>query len=47
MISVEHAVSTRFPDFNIDPDFSDCVDGLVLVNLNYLTVSKRRRYLGE
>lgn len=36
----------QFVDFNIDPDFSDCIDGLVLVDLNYLKDSKRKRYLG-
>lgn len=35
----------QFADFNIDPDFSDCVDGLVLVDLHYLKESKRKRYL--
>jgi len=36
----------HFVDFNIDPDFSDCVDGLVLVDLHRLKENKRRRYLG-
>jgi hypothetical protein len=36
----------QFADFNIDPDFSDCVDGLVLVDLHRLKESKRKRYLG-
>ena len=35
----------QFADFNIDPDFSDCVDGLVLVDLQLLKASKRKRYL--
>lgn len=35
----------QFVDFNIDPDFSDCVDGLVLVDLRHLKDGKRRRYL--
>lgn len=35
----------QFADFNVDPDFSDCVDGLVLVDLHYLKDSKRKRYL--
>jgi putative hemolysin len=37
----------QFVDFNIDPDFSDCVDGLVLVDLHYLKDSKRKRYLAS
>jgi hypothetical protein len=40
------AGGVQFVDFNIDPDFSDCVDGLVLVDLQYLKETKRRRYLG-
>jgi putative hemolysin len=39
------AGGVHFADFNIDPDFSDCVDGLVLVDLHYLKASKRKRYL--
>jgi len=35
----------RFLDFNIDPDFADCVDGLVLVDLSMLKDSKRKRYI--
>jgi hypothetical protein len=37
----------QFVDFNVDPDFSDCVDGLVLVDLSRLKEAKRRRYLGD
>jgi putative hemolysin len=37
----------RFLDFNIDPDFSDCVDGLVLVDLTRMKSNKRNRYLAE
>jgi len=37
----------HFVDFNIDPDFSDCVDGLVLVDLHRLKDGKRRRYLAS
>lgn len=40
------AGGVQFVDFNIDPDFSDCVDGLVLVDLHHLKETKRRRYLG-
>ncbi len=36
---------TQFLDFNIDPDFSDCVDGLVLVDIHRIKNKKRQRYL--
>jgi putative hemolysin len=35
---------TQFHGFNIDPDFQDCVDGLVVVDLSQLTPLKRKRY---
>lgn len=41
------AGGVQFVDFNVDPDFSDCVDGLMLVDLHKLTANKRKRYLGE
>ena len=34
-----------FTAFNIDPDFADCVDAFVLVDLHKLTSRKRKRYL--
>lgn len=34
----------RFHGFNVDPDFSDCIDGLVIVDLDALLPSKRKRY---
>ena len=37
---------TRFLAFNVDPAFSHCIDGLVLVDLQRLKASKRERYLG-
>lgn len=36
----------RFCDFNIDANFSHCIDGLVLIDLTKLTSAKRKRYLG-
>ncbi len=36
----------RFIDFNIDPDFNDCIDSLVLVELDKITAKKRQRYIG-
>lgn len=35
----------RFIDFSIDPDFNDCIDALILVDLNKLKPKKRQRYL--
>ncbi len=37
----------RFLDFGVDPDFSHCVDGLVLVDVDKLKPHKRARYMGE
>lgn len=34
-----------FIDFNIDPDFANCVDGLVVLDLDQLKASKRSRYI--
>ena len=36
-----------FLDFNIDPDFADCIDGLVVVDLATLTAKKRKRYMNQ
>lgn len=36
-----------FLDFNIDPDFGHCVDGMVIVDLQKLKESKRSRYLSH
>lgn len=35
----------HFHAFNIDPDFNDCVDGLVMVDIQKLKPKKRNRYL--
>jgi len=37
----------KFLDFNIDQKFSNCVDGLVLADLDELKPAKRERYLGD
>lgn len=37
----------QFVDFNIDADFADCIDGLVVVDFDKLKESKRKRYYGE
>ena len=36
----------RFLDFGVDPDFSHCVDGLVLVDVRQIKAHKRERYIG-
>lgn len=36
-----------FLDFNIDQKFSNCVDGLILADLEKLKLAKRERYLGD
>lgn len=36
----------QFVDFGSDPAFSDCVDGLVVVDLSRLKASRRERYIG-
>ena len=35
----------RFCGFGVDPAFNHCVDGLVIVDINYLKPSKRARYI--
>jgi putative hemolysin len=35
----------QFMDFGIDPDFNDCIDGLVLVDISMLKISYRERYI--
>lgn len=37
----------RFIDFNIDAGFGHCIDGLVMVDLQFLKPAKRKRYLGD
>ena len=36
-----------FLDFNVDRDFGDCVDGLVMVDIHQLKPIKRKRYIEE
>jgi hypothetical protein len=36
-----------FVDFNIDPAFNNCVDGLVIVDIHKLKEQKRKRYMEE
>ncbi len=37
----------RFIDFNVDQDFNNCVDGLVVVDLHKLKEKKRKRYMDD
>ena len=37
----------RFLDFGVDASFNYCVDGLVLVDMDYLKPKKRKRYISE
>ncbi len=37
----------QFTAFNVDPDFGNCVDGLIVVDLLQVKASKRERYLGD
>ncbi len=37
----------RFLDFNVDQDFNNCVDGLVVVDMHKLKEKKRNRYMGN
>lgn len=37
----------KFLDFNIDPDFGDCIDGLVVVDLSMLKAKKKTRYISN
>lgn len=37
----------QFIDFNIDQEFSDCIDSLVMVSLDKIVEKKRRRYIEQ
>ena len=37
----------QFLSFSIDPEFNNCIDGLVLVDLDKVKPSKAKRYLGQ
>lgn len=34
-----------FADFNIDPDFADCIDGLVRVDITAMKPARYKRYI--
>ena len=46
-IEAANPEGVHFGAFNVDPDFSDCVDGFVLVDLKQLKPRKQKRYLGN
>lgn len=35
----------HFIDFNVDPDFNDCIDGLIIGDISKLKAKKRARYM--
>ena len=37
----------QFLSFSVDPEFNNCIDGLVLVDLEKVKASKAKRYLGK
>lgn len=39
------AGGVTFTDFGVDPDFSDCVDGFVIVDLHKIKANKHARYI--
>lgn len=44
-VDVCHAEGVNFVDFNIDPGFSDCVDAMLINDLDFLKDKKRKRYV--
>ncbi len=36
-----------FSDFGVDPDFGDCVDGFIIVEIDKILPAKRERYMGS
>jgi putative hemolysin len=37
----------EFHGFNVDPQFSNCIDGFILVEIDKIKETKRKRYMGE
>ncbi|MGZ4959059.1 MAG: lysophospholipid acyltransferase family protein [Methylomonas sp.] len=35
----------HFIDFNVDPDFNNCIDSLIMVEIDKITPKKRQRYI--
>lgn len=40
-----HPGGCRFLDFNVDPDFSDVIDAMILVSIDQVKDKKRQRYI--
>lgn len=40
-----HEGGVKFLDFGIDPDFANCIDGLILVDLSKMKQEKKERYI--
>ncbi|MGD8909052.1 MAG: lysophospholipid acyltransferase family protein [Chromatiales bacterium] len=36
-----------FLDFGVDPDFANCTDGMILVDVQRVKAAKRKRYIGQ
>jgi putative hemolysin len=36
-----------FLDFGVDPDFANCTDGMILLDVQRVKAAKRKRYLGQ
>jgi putative hemolysin len=36
-----------FLDFGVDPDFANCTDGMILVDIQRVKPAKRKRYIGD
>ncbi|CAA0084390.1 Uncharacterised protein [BD1-7 clade bacterium] len=42
-----HEGGTEFSGFNVDHQFSDCIDGFIVVHVDKVKESKRQRYIGD
>ncbi len=40
-----HDGGVKFLDFGVDPDFANCIDGLILVDLSKMKAEKKERYI--
>ncbi|MBK7866999.1 MAG: hypothetical protein IPJ75_08440 [Ignavibacteriales bacterium] len=40
-----HDGGVQFLDFGVDPDFANCIDGLILVDLSRMKAEKKERYI--
>lgn len=42
-----HRDGVNFVDFSIDPDFNNCIDAFIVLDLNFIKEAKRVRYLKQ